>query len=1486
MNKFHKTVASILACLMLLTSANFAVLAEEAAEVTEVEEIAAQPEAVILSASNDAEGTSAGILDGINIDWDNYVTESTGTQLTRDYALGLNSDYLYDSLPNDTQGRFDKIRETFPDEVPVFAPYTKAEMAASKTKFYVSPDGSDHNPGTIDEPFKTPERAVRAVNNLASKQGGVTVYFREGVYAILDALVIGNKSGGASEKDLVFYTNYEDEEVTFTGAVTVTGKDLKKANETNDAAFNRKVKDDFKSQIYSVDLSKLGYSSFGTFTRSARPALYVDGTLYTIARWPNAGNTNMAQYTGADGNHGVVEVGDITQSGTTAGTYTGVRGIGIEFQVANPRPFNWENTDNIWFYGYFYAEWAPYHFRIKSWNEQKMTIKSYDYSAYGAKYQKEKNFYYYNILEELDNPGEFFVDTKSGMLYIYPTIDIKDNTLIQLVTTTNDIVTLDNSKYTVFNGITFDMGYDCINMKNGANRNIIQRCKVKNPSRYTYIQDSTTYENGVICSILVGECSMQGLPYATANRRAGNFMQNCYSKRVSINNGEGNIVSHNLVTGFNSMGISTSSGGSERIIEYNETVAGPDVGLDAGLYYSNGSPKNTGNIIRYNFFNRSTIVPRSTPFGIYLDDRTEGTYVYGNVLNEARIYLHAGSNNMIYNNMICKLPNHNALSNSNNYAHTTTTGNSWAHLVMGNSSTRYTKGFQGYYTTSWQSRFPYQYDWQRRMVAHKYNYEMNPSYDILADKEGEFLSSPRENIYKNNVAVGLKEGVVIVSREIDYVNENNYLFTDPSAFEFTDWENGVLDVTAEKLAELAPGVESFKTNAQMGPIFDPALLPEPLVLEELKPQAPMNSDKVKILPTSIILQWNEVFGKSSYTVKLAEDPNFENIILEQETQDEYINLPDLEFGKQYYWTVSTNSWTEKVSKTPSVMPTATFVTYTFDEAINYIELDTVEFDATVKSLENFMEEGFVIEQGSPEAEGYPADMPLYKAGTNEKVLAFIAAAKVKRDEYKLQADLDKYTQEMQKEFWILLEENAIPYVINMGQGSHVFKAEDYRINAAMDVEFQGDTLKISSPNVSNTVGSNIRTLNGGATFAVRVKHEVLGEYTGINIRSSAPVAGGITTAEGYCVIFKGDLIELQRYPKQTGESTSILAEVVNNEKLVKGGEWFDFTSTIKPTSEGVHIVLTIDGETIVDYLDKNAPVSCYQPGYYAFMHQAKNKTTYYSSVEDIASLDPNAVSTAALEKAITAAETFDEELVEGEPSAEPTYKVGSKAKLAAAIEAAKAAVETADSKEAVAAATNALNAVVEDIKKNDANECVYALKAFDLSQWTATSPLATLELEDNNTLALTADEGEGTVLLYNKPLTSKQKMKFKLKYDTVGDWHAIATRHVDKNASHTRSRSYFFVIKPDLIEFQKYEGAGNGEIVVKIPNNEQIIKSGETYDVEVGSVNVDGGVLSTLKINGETIIEYLDSDDPIYDQGYFSIYCHKTLGKVSIGCAE
>ena len=65
---------------------------------------------------------------------------------------------------------------------------------------------------------------------------------------------------------------------------------------------------------------------------------------------------------------------------------------------------------------------------IKSINDDK-TITTEYCSKYGF---KEGGYYYFfNVLEELDAPGEYYIDRDNGILYFYPP-DENENSKIML----------------------------------------------------------------------------------------------------------------------------------------------------------------------------------------------------------------------------------------------------------------------------------------------------------------------------------------------------------------------------------------------------------------------------------------------------------------------------------------------------------------------------------------------------------------------------------------------------------------------------------------------------------------------------------------------------------------------------------------------------------------------------------------------------------------------------------------------------------------------------------------------------------------------------------------------------------------------------------------------------------------------------------------------------------------------------------------------
>jgi hypothetical protein len=99
---------------------------------------------------------------------------------------------------------------------------------AQKTKdFYVSPKGSDKNPGSIQKPFYSLEKAKAAVRAYLSsdkndRHQAVTVYLRGGIYSLDSAFVLRAEDSG--EKDApIIYRSYSKEIPVIDGGQRVTG---------------------------------------------------------------------------------------------------------------------------------------------------------------------------------------------------------------------------------------------------------------------------------------------------------------------------------------------------------------------------------------------------------------------------------------------------------------------------------------------------------------------------------------------------------------------------------------------------------------------------------------------------------------------------------------------------------------------------------------------------------------------------------------------------------------------------------------------------------------------------------------------------------------------------------------------------------------------------------------------------------------------------------------------------------------------------------------------------------------------------------------------------------------------------------------------------------------------------------------------------------------------------------------------------------------
>jgi len=88
-----------------------------------------------------------------------------------------------------------------------------------------------------------------------------------------------------------------------------------------------------------------------------------------------------------------------------------------------------------------------------------------------------------NVLEELDQPGEFVIDRKAGRLYLWPPANLK-GALITLAALDAPVVALDDASYITLRGFVVDSGLENgVEVRNGTACELVA-CEVRNLRRF------------------------------------------------------------------------------------------------------------------------------------------------------------------------------------------------------------------------------------------------------------------------------------------------------------------------------------------------------------------------------------------------------------------------------------------------------------------------------------------------------------------------------------------------------------------------------------------------------------------------------------------------------------------------------------------------------------------------------------------------------------------------------------------------------------------------------------------------------------------------------------------------------------------------------------------------------------------------------------------------------------------------------------------
>lgn len=232
--------------------------------------------------------------------------------------------------------------------------------------YYVSPIGDDANPGTLEKPFATLQRAQQAV-----RQNRGDVFLRGGTYYLPAPLVFTAEDSGTQDKPVVFQ-NYKDEKPVISGGVRL---DKLKWKPFTNGILQAQVPADLQTEEIFINGERQVFARYPNFDPKAK---YFDGFS------PDA--------------------------------------------ISKVRAARWANPAGGYYHAMHPAFWGDFTWRITGKNNDgEPTLEGGWQNNRGAAAHRDVRFVE-NIYEELDAPGEWFLNQQTHTLYFHPPtgLDLKN----------------------------------------------------------------------------------------------------------------------------------------------------------------------------------------------------------------------------------------------------------------------------------------------------------------------------------------------------------------------------------------------------------------------------------------------------------------------------------------------------------------------------------------------------------------------------------------------------------------------------------------------------------------------------------------------------------------------------------------------------------------------------------------------------------------------------------------------------------------------------------------------------------------------------------------------------------------------------------------------------------------------------------------------------------------------------------------------------
>ena len=344
--------------------------------------------------------------------------------------------------------------------------------------------------GVKESPFASLGRATEEVRTLKASwefpEAGVTVWLREGEYRISQSIQLTEDDSGLPGAP-VSYRAFPGEKVVLSGAVRIPYNAVKKGADPE--ILNRIIDKDAASRLLQIDLKSLGISDFGMnqtrggggrgVRRETRPPDFlIDGKRLFVARWPNPGDiAEMDQIIdpGVDrsGRSGRGE------SDASSGKFVKEAARGGTFTYSFSRPERWKD-DQAKVSGVLSETWVWSYVGVQI-NKAKQQITLDTPISYGLIKKPGKNYFHFeDVPEEIDLPGEYWLDRDKGVLYFLPPKGFNADSEIRMSMLKSPMIMTQNASWLNFSNLIFDGSRDVCMAIEGGEGVEVDHCEIRN----------------------------------------------------------------------------------------------------------------------------------------------------------------------------------------------------------------------------------------------------------------------------------------------------------------------------------------------------------------------------------------------------------------------------------------------------------------------------------------------------------------------------------------------------------------------------------------------------------------------------------------------------------------------------------------------------------------------------------------------------------------------------------------------------------------------------------------------------------------------------------------------------------------------------------------------------------------------------------------------------------------------------------------------